>query len=111
MLFHYQIEFGQNTQIVSDAHCDRVEVATSLPKIVDPEITSPTTWTIEYRLPVSILESYAAVTAPRPGVVWRANFYKCGDQTSHPHYLTWAEVKNAQPKFHLPEFFGSIIFE
>jgi hypothetical protein len=40
-----------------------------------------------------------------------ANFYKCADQTSHPHWLTWASVDYPQPKFHLPEFFGRLVFE
>ncbi len=36
----------------------RIEIAHSLPRIVDPELTEPTTWTIEYRLPLDVLEKY-----------------------------------------------------
>jgi hypothetical protein len=51
------------------------------------------------------------VEKPGPGVTWRANFYKCADKTSHPHWLTWAPVNYPKPKFHLPEYFGRIEFE
>ncbi len=95
---------------VALADCQRIEVAHSLPKKVEPEIVEPTTWTVEYRLPLAILENYGQVARPAPGVVWRANFYKCADKTSHPHWLTWAPVDNPQPRFHLPEFFGRIVF-
>ncbi|MBN1436746.1 MAG: carbohydrate-binding family 9-like protein [Sedimentisphaerales bacterium] len=112
MLFHYQTGRGENTQIVSDQHRDQIEMATTLPRIVEPEITTPTTWMIEYRLPVNILSGYTAVVdQPAPGVKWRANFYKCGDKTSHRHHLTWALVEKDRPDFHLPKFFGTIIFE
>jgi hypothetical protein len=40
----------------------------------------------------------------------RANFYKCGDGTSVPHYLSWNQVITETPDFHRPEFFGEISF-
>ena len=40
----------------------------------------------------------------------RANFYKCGDKTSHPHYLSWNPITFEKPNFHLPEFFGELLF-
>ena len=41
----------------------------------------------------------------------RANFNKCGDNTSEKHYLTWNPVKAPKPDYHRPEFFGNLIFE
>jgi len=41
----------------------------------------------------------------------RANFYKCGDETAKPHFLTWNPVKTEQPDFHQPDYFGLIWFE
>ncbi len=38
----------------------------------------------------------------------RANFYKCGDATAHPHYLSWNRVETETPDFHRPEFFGEL---
>ncbi len=40
----------------------------------------------------------------------RANFYKCGDKTAHPHYVSWAPINTPQPDFHRPEFFGELRF-
>ena len=39
----------------------------------------------------------------------KANFYKCGDKTAHPHYLSWSPVETPKPDFHRPEFFGELL--
>ena len=39
----------------------------------------------------------------------RANFYKCGDKTAHPHFLSWSPIGTPNPDFHRPEFFGELI--
>lgn len=36
----------------------------------------------------------------------RANFYKCGDETAEPHYLSWSPINLPAPDFHAPQFFG-----
>lgn len=41
----------------------------------------------------------------------KANFYKCGDHTLEPHYLTWSPVKTESPSFHQPAYFGELLFE
>lgn len=40
-----------------------------------------------------------------------ANFYKCGDATSVPHFLSWNPVHTEHPDYHRPEFFGQLYFE
>ena len=40
----------------------------------------------------------------------RANFYKCGDKTAHPHFVSWSPIDTPQPDFHRPEFFGELKF-
>lgn len=37
------------------------------------------------------------------------NFYKCGDKTAHPHFLSWNPVGTPKPDFHRPEYFGEFI--
>lgn len=110
-LFAYQEERGVGRVNIPESDFEKIDLAHSMPSIVDPEITEPVTWTLEYRLPVEILTGYSDVTKPDSGVQWRANFYKIASDTSHPHYLTWSFVDNPTPQFHLPEFFGTIIFE
>ena len=41
----------------------------------------------------------------------KANFYKCGDLTSHPHYLSWSPIGTPKPDFHRPEYFGELIIK
>lgn len=111
MLFWWHPEDGDAVP-VSDADCDQIQVGHTLPKIVDPEIEVPTTWCLEYRLPFSVVQNYCPeATQPKQGVVWKANLYKCGDDTSHPHWLTWSYVDHPTPRFHMPEFFGHLMFE
>lgn len=88
-----------------------IVTANSLKAPIDPEIEKPTTWTLEYKIPFSLLERVIKIERPAPGVTWRANFYKCADQSSYPHWITWAPVTNPKPSFHLPKYFGTIEFE
>lgn len=111
MLFHFQTGRGKNRIIIPEKECEKISRRSSLPPRVDPEIQEPVTWTVSYRLPLGLMEKYAEVTLPAPGVQWRANFYKCGDKTSHPHWLTWSPVNLPRPDFHRPEFFGTLEFE
>jgi hypothetical protein len=111
MLFHHQVVPRSNKVIVDAADLVRIEVAHSLPTIVEPEVPGPITWTVEYRLPVDVLGKYAPdALRPSPGVRWRANFYKCADETSHPHWLTWSPVNHPSPDFHRPGDFGMLEF-
>jgi len=87
----------------------QVTIYHSLPPVVDPEIEPDTEWRLEYFIPFKIFEHYLGPLGPIPGQVWRANFYKCGDKTSHPHWLSWAPL-GGEVSFHLPQFFAPIRF-
>lgn len=89
----------------------KIEIAHSLPNIVDQEIIEPVTWTIEYRIPLCMLEKYVRITHPEQGVTWRANFYKIAEKGSNPHFRTWAFVNHKSPNFHLPQYFGILKFQ
>ena len=41
----------------------------------------------------------------------RANFYKCGDETPEPHYISWNPINLPSPDFHVPQFFGLLELE
>lgn len=45
------------------------------------------------------------------GVKAIANFYKCGDNLSKPHFVSWNAIENPTPNFHKPECFGELDFE
>lgn len=110
-LFNWHRNGNQEKGPLDTSDNSQITVSCSLKEDVTEEIDKPVDWTIEYCIPFSILKKYMEVDMPAPGVVWKANFYKCGDKTSHPHWLTWAPVDFPTPKFHLPEFFGTIIFK
>lgn len=111
MLLCHQKSRGVEVVGLADEDLDKVEIANSMPGLVTEEIPEPVTWTLEYRLPLEILVKYAPVARPQSGVVWKANLYKCGDQTSHPHWLTWSYIDLPAPDFHRPDFFGELVFE
>ncbi|MCL2330408.1 MAG: carbohydrate-binding family 9-like protein [Phycisphaerae bacterium] len=112
MFFNFQLVPRQNEINLTPEEVAQVEVAHTMPKIVDPEIAKPTVWFVEYRMPVSLLNKYIpGAVKPAPGVQWRANMFKCGDRTSHPHWLTWAFVDRPKPDFHRPESFVPLVFK
>ena len=111
MLFHHQLQRGTDVVHISNEDIKQVTVAHSLPKLVDPEIQEKTTWIVEYRIPFSILRKYRDFSSPVGGDTWRANLYKCADDTSHPHWLTWSKVDFPRPDFHLPKYFGALQFQ
>lgn len=111
LLFHHQTARGKNQRQVAVEDYQKIEILPSMPKTVDPEIAEPTLWTLKYALPVDILKKYTPVKKPAPGVTWKANFYKCADKTSHPHWLTWNPIDWPTPNFHLPQYFGTLVFE
>jgi hypothetical protein len=111
MLFRHQLVPRKNATVVAEEDCSRIEIFHSLPKMIETEIQTPTAWTLSYRIPFDVLEKYSKIAKPQKGAVWRANFYKCADATSQPHWLTWSKVNRQQPEFHIPECFGVLSFE
>ncbi|MEI6167688.1 MAG: carbohydrate-binding family 9-like protein [bacterium] len=81
----------------------------SLPDVVEPELTAPCLWHLAYALPLALIESCTGPLGPLAGQTWTANFYKCGDKTSHPHWGSWAPI-GEELNFHMPEFFAPIRF-
>jgi hypothetical protein len=110
VLFQHQTARGKDTIRIADDDVDMIMVAHSMPAVIAREIQEPRAWMLEYRLPLSVIGKYAPLTRPRPGAVWRANFTKCADHTSHPHWLTWSAIDRPTPDFHRPEYFGELIF-
>ncbi len=110
-LFQYHLNNSDEKGSFTPEEYESIEIAHSLKKDVTTESTEEEYWTLEYSIPFALLSKYMKVDIPKPGVTWRANFYKCADMTSHPHWLTWTPVDYPKPKFHLPEFFGQLNFE
>lgn len=87
----------------------RVAVRSSLPSRVEPERADAVDWQLAFFIPLAVLERYVGALGPLGGQAWRGNLYKCGDNTSHPHWASWAPLDARN--FHLPHCFGTLEFE
>lgn len=86
-----------------------VKVFHSLPATVSPERTESVDWVVAYFVPFSLFEAYVGPLGMVTGQSWRANFYKCADASSHPHWASWAPIGEAL-SFHTPYYFGTVSF-
>jgi hypothetical protein len=93
---------------LSEKDARRLRIYHSMPTVVEPELAEETIWYIEFFIPFALFEAHAGPISIQKGDVWRANFYKCADETSHPHWGAWSAVDEVN--FHLPRCFGSIGF-
>lgn len=94
---------------LAEADAKQVVIYHSLPQIIEPEIIEPTEWRLEFFIPFALLEKYVGDVGHVRSQEWRANFYKCADDTSHPHWASWSPVDELN--FHLPNCFGTIRFD
>ena len=86
-----------------------IRVQHSLPDDLREEIADPVEWWLEYFVPNALLERYVGPLEPPAARKWRGNFYKCGDDTSHPHWASWAPIERLD--FHQPDHFAPLTFE
>jgi hypothetical protein len=66
------------------------------------------TWTITIAIPFDVF--FRHKIKDLKGKTFRANFYKCGDKLSVPHYVTWNPIGTPNPDYHQPEYFGMLRF-
>jgi len=79
----------------------------SSPRRIDPEERDSLTWYLEFFIPFIIMEKYIG-RVDLPGI-WKGNLFKCGDETSHPHWGAWSPIDELN--FHSPENFGQLSFK
>lgn len=70
------------------------------------EIDGHFTWDLCVGIPLQLL----GIDKQLPESI-RCNFYKCADDTSAMHYLSWAPVNTSEPNFHRPNDFGELKFQ
>ena len=87
-----------------------MQIHHTMPGIVEPEVEEDADWVLEYFVPFALLEAFVGPLGPAAGQTWRANFYKCADQCSHPHWASWAPL-HGEVSFHVPQYFAPIRFE
>lgn len=99
-----------SVQPIADEWFEQLQAFHSLPSRVDPELTGPVDWHLEYRIPRALIEAYAGPLGELAGQLWRANFYKCASGSSHPHWAAWASIGEKR-NFHRLDRFAPIRFE
>ncbi|MBM1105471.1 hypothetical protein JQC67_04880 [Aurantibacter crassamenti] len=102
---------GRGKRDFIDAEIIDKEILTSstLGKKAFDEKSGSHTWEMTIVIPASSLTHDNDIVLK--GLTTNANFYKCGDKSAEPHFLSWNPVKTERPDFHRPEFFGAVIFE
>ncbi len=68
-------------------------------------------WSVTLFLELDLIKRIFGEFDPEDGYRFCGNFYKCGDQTPSPHYLSWSPVTTPRPEFHSPECFGTFIIQ
>lgn len=68
-------------------------------------------WELYYRIPLSLVQIFYPDFHWKKGTRIRANAFKCGDCTVHPHFLSWNPVTSETPDFHRHCDFGVLEFD
>ena len=86
-----------------------IEIESSLGTEPFAEKSGKFEWEMMIRIPLKCFAFDKIETLN--GLKATANFYKCGDETSDPHFVSWNPIKTENPDYHCPQFFGSVEFE
>jgi hypothetical protein len=118
---YYNIEFNAIGTCLLGTGTDRASSRRVKPEIISKirrlssvgnrpvkEKTGQIAWTITIAIPFEVFFHHEI--AGLKGKIFRANFYKCGDKLTVPHYVTWNPVHTEQPDYHQPEHFGLLKF-
>ena len=87
-----------------------IAVNASLAQPILEERSGPLLWTVSFRIPLVLFETFVGPLGDLGGQTWQANFYKCADATSQPHWGAWSDI-GERLDFHQPARFGEIVFE
>jgi len=98
-----------NRQFIDPEIIGHIEIESTLGVKPFTEKKGGFNWELIVRIP-TLCFSFNQIKTLK-GINATANFYKCGDGTSEPHFLTWNPIKTKNPDYHRPEFFGNLQFE
>ena len=98
-----------NRNFVDPEIVKKIEIESSLGNKPFEEKSGNFEWEMMIRIPVACFAFDKIKTLS--GLKATANFYKCGDETSEPHYVTWNPIGTENPDYHCPQYFGKVQFE
>ncbi|MDG1029031.1 MAG: carbohydrate-binding family 9-like protein [Flavobacteriaceae bacterium] len=100
---------GERTFIPAELIENEIKTWSTLGKASFEEKSGMFEWEMVVVIPSSIFTYNKDLNFSK--LVSNANFYKCGDDTTKRHYLSWNPVKTPNPDFHRPEYFGILNFQ
>ena len=74
----------------------------------DTEVVPLIHWQLGLKIPLAVFAYSNILQFTRQKAI--ANFCKCGDDLSNPHYVSWSNIKTPMPDFHQPGYFGELTF-
>lgn len=110
---YFNIEFSPTGCYYLGFGSDRYDLVRLIPEapVFTPDIRrTEGGWEIRYSIPFSFIRRFFPAFTAEPGKCIRANFYKCGDLTVNEHYLSWNPIAQAQPDYHLSQYFAPLYF-
>lgn len=103
------VGFGKDRHGRTPVPDDKVSSIKALSNINWAENTDGfNTWDLTLLVPFDVFIYHDIKTLN--GTTSRANFFKCGDDLPEPHFVSWSNINNPVPDFHLSAFFGTIKF-
>lgn len=99
---------GNRTPVAPEI-AEQIRISSSLGKAPFDEKTGDFSWEMVIAIPISCFVFSQLETLQ--GLRATANFYKCGDNTSVPHFVSWNPIETLSPDFHRPEYFGKLQFD
>lgn len=114
-LRYFNIEFNPNCCLylgIGSGNADLTRLAPeNAQELLCPKVLRDDKgWEVSYRIPFAFIRRFFPAFSPRPGKLMAGNFYKCGDLTPIPHFLSWNKIDSETPCFHLPTSFGTLQF-
>jgi hypothetical protein len=100
---------GKRTFIAPEAIKQKIKTWSTLGRESFEEKSGTFEWEMVIIIPSSIFTYNKGLSFSN--LISNANFYKCGDDTTKRHYLSWNPVKTQNPDFHRPEHFGVLNFQ
>jgi hypothetical protein len=98
-----------DSRVIDPAYIARIRRLGTMGTVPFEEKTGDLSWELTIAIPVEAFAGKDIKTLS--GKVFKANFYKCGDKLTRPHYLTWNPVGTPNPDYHQPKYFGTLEFE
>ena len=106
-LFKYR-KLGMEPELANDEMLAEIRCRSSLGNLPFEERIGDHVWNLLVIIPFAAFWKHQI--KPASGLKMWGNFYKCGDELSERHYLSWNEIETERPSFHQPRFFGEFEF-